>query len=284
MVGREALALQRISGLLILGLVSSSQWFEDMEHGAFRPAGCVCLKWRRHRAVAVLSYVFKGANPHGRTASGYIRRSVCQPAGINEEGTNLMPHIVHQRPMQTFSREAGAFNTRRLLQSGKDLPAELGPLHRRRTHAPPICVTASSTSGSPTCMKLSASLSSQQLQRSAGLCTVRLKAFALVGSRRCAGITVSLAKPLRSALGCLQQHSSNIALLQEVHCLGFQSLLDGPNLAPVLRQCWHLVLFGQAAAGCPGQPVLLQAGRHATAHSKSCTTVCCHAVSASFAL
>ena len=70
---------------------------------------------------------FKGANPHGRIASGYTRRSVCQPAGINEEGTNLMPHVVHQRPVQTFSREAGAFNTRRLLQSDKDLPAETWP-------------------------------------------------------------------------------------------------------------------------------------------------------------
>lgn len=70
------------------------------------------------------SMFLKGGHPH-RTTSGCSTRTSCGPAGINEEGQDLVPHVVHQRPMQTSSREAGAFSTRGLLLSDiRDLPAE----------------------------------------------------------------------------------------------------------------------------------------------------------------
>eukprot|EP00891_Asterochloris_glomerata_P003624 jgi/Astpho2/3624/Aster-x1160 len=61
------------------------------------------------------------------SATGLIGagRITSVPVGINEEGQDLVPHVVHQRPMQTSSREAGAFSTRGLLLSDiRDLPAE----------------------------------------------------------------------------------------------------------------------------------------------------------------
>ena len=52
-----------------------------------------------------------------------------------------MPHVVHQGPMQTFSREAGASNIGHLVQSDKKhLPAEdRAPAQEENTRATNLC-------------------------------------------------------------------------------------------------------------------------------------------------
>ena len=83
----------------------------------------------------------KAAHPHAWAAPLQAVQNRLPPAGINEEGANLMPPVVHQRPMQTSSREAGAFSTRRLLQSDiKDQPADdQVPVQEENTRATALC-------------------------------------------------------------------------------------------------------------------------------------------------
>ena len=130
----------------------------------------------------VLSRVTEGCTPPRRHRfTSYTTGVVCRAAGINEEGQDLVPHVVHQRPMQTSSREAGAFNNIRLLQSDvKDLPTQNQiPAQEDNTRATTLCDSIFYKWVPPTSMKLSASLSSHRLWQlehcqAQGLCSGQL--------------------------------------------------------------------------------------------------------------